>query len=296
LVDLEIARVKGLTIEQRVTQKWATIVNREKGTVWENDPLSWLPDIGKKTQEKLNKSGIMTIMQLSCLDDDNCVQLASECRYNQKRVMAWRDRCQDSYQGICPFPKGKDFVHEQINPYLAKYGSEWKNKIKTVTQSGLTSVVCVTDLIEHIEVHTKEVYKNTKYADTYMWSHDALKQMCDKACREWMKSKGYWKRWVKPELGLNDIVELYDEEGTDVKQSKDYAKRPVGDQPELMPHDSSLNWDVEKSNDMHVLFTQHLPNSDPRKFQKDIPSEIVKAILKLYGPVTGVVPKPHYSM
>jgi hypothetical protein len=54
-------------------------------------------------------------------------------------------------------------------------------------------------------------------------------------------------------------VELYDEEGAVVKQSKDYEKQPVGgNQPELMPHDSSLNWDVEKSNDMHVLFNDTL--------------------------------------
>jgi hypothetical protein len=128
---------------------------RKRNTIWENDPLSCLPDTGKKTEGKLNKSGIMTIMQLLCLDDDGCVQLATICCYTQKRVMAWRDICQDSNQGICPFPKGKDFVHKQINPYLAKYRSEWKNKIKTVTQSGLTSVICVTDLIGHMDMHIK---------------------------------------------------------------------------------------------------------------------------------------------
>lgn len=94
-----------------------------------------------------------------------------------------------------------------------------------VTQSGLTSVMCVKDLIKYMDKHPKEVYKNTKYADTYhMWSHDALNQMFDKACREWMKSKRYWKRWVKPELGINDRVKLYDEEDAVVKQLKDYVK------------------------------------------------------------------------
>jgi hypothetical protein len=42
---------------------------------------------------------------------------------------------------------------------------------------------------------------------------------------------------------------------------------------------------------MYILLTAHLRNSDPRKFWKDCPSEIQKAIRRLYDPVNGVVPK-----
>jgi hypothetical protein len=40
-----------------------------------------------------------------------------------------------------------------------------------------------------------------------------------------------------------------------------------------------------------VLLTAHLEKDDPRKFQKNTPKNISKAILKLYDPVSGVVPK-----
>jgi hypothetical protein len=143
-----------------------------------------------------------------------------------------------------------------------------------------------------MDKHTKTTYKGTQHETTYLWSHDALKQMCDKHCKQWMQDNGYWERWVKPELGLNSYFE-YTGEGGVLKTSQQYANRPVGDQLELMPHDSSLNWDVDQSNNMHVLFTVHLKRDDPRKFSKSCPLEIAKAILRLYNPVNGVVPKSH---
>jgi hypothetical protein len=68
--------------------------------------------------------------------------------------------------------------------------------------------------------------------------------MCDRACREWMITNGYWKRWIKPELGLNSLIEVVCENG-ETKVSRNYTNRPVGDQPELLPHDSSLNHDMD---------------------------------------------------
>ena len=55
-------------------------------------------------------------------------------------------------------------------------------------------------------------------------------------------------------------------------------------------YDASLNWDVDCSNNMHVLLTSHLPRDDPRKFRKDTPNQISKAILRLCNPTTGIVP------
>eukprot|EP01046_Picozoa_sp_COSAG06_P074256 COSAG06_NODE_22618_length_717_cov_64.399676_1_plen_191_part_10 len=47
-----------------------------------------------------------------------------------------------------------------------------------------------------------------------------------------MEEKGYLKRWVLPKAGLNE-------------GSAYYRNRPVGDSPELMPLDCSLNKDVD---------------------------------------------------
>ena len=173
---------------------------------------------------------------------------------------------------------------------MHRYGSEnWISEVKKSSKFSLKNSICVKELVRFIDNETKRVYADTQFADTYMWSHDALKQMTDKLCIEWMKEEGFWHRWIKPELGLNDCVEVVDEDGA-LKKSKNFGSRPVGNQPEIMPLDSSLNWDIESSNDIHCLLTDHLPRDDPRRFGKATPKEISKSIARLYDPVIGVVP------
>jgi hypothetical protein len=47
---------------------------------------------------------------------------------------------------------------------------------------------------------------------------------------------------------------------------KAYFNRPVGDTPEAMPWDCSLNQDIHRDVDRHVLYTQNLPEEDDHKF------------------------------
>ena len=49
------------------------------------------------------------------------------------------------------------------------------------------------------------------------------------------EEKNIYDRWVKPEDGLNDAF------------GKRWWARPVGDSPELMPLDNSLNQDIHES-------------------------------------------------
>ena len=193
--------------------------------------------------------------------------------------------------GTTPYPLEYDYTTNTINPYLKKYGKdEWRSRITKVSRSGLTRVVNVTELIKHLDYETKTAYKDTPFAKTYKWSHDALTQMCDKECKEWMIANKYWDRWIKPELGCNDVVWATNADTNKTLKSRRYGERPVGDQPELMPHDASLNWDLDCSLNMHVLLTAHLPNDHPEKFRKDTPNHISKAVMQLYDPKTGVVP------
>ena len=153
----------------------------------------------------------------------------------------------------------------------------------------MTRVRCVTELVEHIDRVTKAAYANTPYAKDYFWAHDSLKQMTEATCIQWMKDKGYYKCWIKPELECNDEVVTTAEDGK-LKKSKSYKGRPGGDQPELMPLDASLNWDIDCSLNMHVLLTSHLERDHPMKFRKDTPKQISKGILKIYDPLNGVAP------
>ena len=90
----------------------------------------------------------------------------------------------------------------------------------------------------------------------------------------WMKDTGIYKRWLIPQNGCN--------EGTVYKQ------RPVGNSPEFMPLDNSLNQDIQLSLSLHCAVTAHLPDDDPRKFSMRTPKTIQAGIQKIWGEVEGV--------
>ena len=64
--------------------------------------------------------------------------------------------------------------------------------------------------------------------------------------------------WIRPELGVNDAY-------------KYYKNNPPGNRPEMMPMDNRLNQDIHEGVKAHIATTQHLPNSDKRKFMGDTP-------------------------
>ena len=295
-IHIEVCRVKCLTREQKLNEGWAGYHKRPFNCphVWANDDITYLKKIGKKTYKKMNELGnISKIHDLQQMNPVEIEQLGLVCNIPTKRIKEWVNLANNAEEGTSPYPIPFDWIEEAghgTNPYLHRYGVEnWISEVVTSSKYSLKQSICVKELVKHIDRETGNVYKGTQYENTYMWSHDALKQMTDKVCIEWMKQEGYWKRWIKPELGLNDFIEAVEEDGS-LKKSKNYANRPVGNQPELMPLDNSLNWDIDTSNDLHVLLTDHLPKTDPRKFCKSTPKEISRSIARLYDPVIGVVP------
>ena len=90
---------------------------------------------------------------------------------------------------------------------------------------------------------TREHYEALGVTD-WMVYHDALQQMIDEKCREWMREKGYYDRWVVPLHGLNEVIYGKGKNGQK-SYSKRFGKRPPGDTPELVALDSHLNKDVK---------------------------------------------------
>jgi hypothetical protein len=106
------------------------------------------------------------------------------------------------------------FIDED-NPYTAKFGTEkdewgqevWMTNMKK--SSAFAGKVCITDLVKHMVIQTKNIYKHATQQDSYHFSHNVLLQMTKKCCIEWMmnttiqgKTTHVYKRWVKPENGL----------------------------------------------------------------------------------------------
>ena len=85
---------------------------------------------------------------------------------------------------------------------------------------------------------------------------------------------------------------MKDENGNE-KRSTNYAGRPIGDCPELMPLDNSLFRDPRCSFDEHVTLTCMAPRTEPWRFSKATPKLIGSAIERLWDPVSGVSPPPN---
>ena len=79
----------------------------------------------------------------------------------------------------------------------------------------------------------------------------------DPTCLKWMEEEGILHRWLRPVLGVNDVVTVLDEDGK-VRKSRRYGGRPTGDSPELMPNDNSLFRDLRCALDLNT------PRDDPR--------------------------------
>ena len=183
------------------------------------------------------------------------------------KLIEWRDH--PSHLGAChhiPVDHRK-----AANPYLSRYRSSWEEEIKKTTF--MKQYVCVRDLVTHIHDHTKEIFKGTVHEDDWFFYHDALKQLTAKSTVEWMKEKGYYSRWLIPQLGLNG--------GTI------YAYRPVGNRPEWMPLDNSLNNDIQSALSLHCAITAHLDDGDIRKFSFATPLTIVSGIQRIYNNPAG---------
>ena len=87
----------------------------------------------------------------------------------------------------------------------------------------------------------------------------------------------YYDRWLLPKLGLNaGIVN-----GLDLNA---FDGRPVGNHPEHMPPDSTLNKDEDDCVHYQCVLTDHLPKGDPRKFSCATPGDQDWAYARCHDP------------
>jgi hypothetical protein len=115
----------------------------------------------------------------------------------------------------------------------------------------------------------------TAHQDDWLVYHDALSLMTAKRTMEWMENtrtpdgKKYIDQWILPELGCNDDIPRF-------------CGRPIGDFPESLPPDNTLNNDLKSSNTTHVMDTLSLNEDDPRKFSLSTPKRCSEAIRRLW--------------
>ena len=88
---------------------------------------------------------------------------------------------------------GKIDYRKHANPYEARYGKDWKEKLKASYQ--MKPFTDIRDLILHIVNTTKKAGKKFFY-------HDALSLMTAKESIDFMNENGFLEMWITPQAQL----------------------------------------------------------------------------------------------
>ena len=254
----EIDRVRAL---DSGGSNWV-IDSRQQGAVYEGDSVRAINKIGIRTVEKLKEHGIETVGALKTLGDDMIQAIAQHAdrklRISDIKLKTFRSEAEKCIPGAVP---EKIDYRKAENPYLAKYGEDaWELKVNRSTQ--MSQYACITDLIEHIVAESAKLFEGTKHEDDWVFYHDALSLMTANERIKWMKEKDIYKRWILPVNGLHT---------DNLPYLKQYLFQPVGNSPENMPWDTSLNQDLHKCVERHISLTYELSVDDKRKFDMSTP-------------------------
>ena len=163
------------------------------------------------------------------------------------------------------------------NPYQSLYGDSWLKKLKE--SSELSKLIDIRDLVDHIFENSKDTFTVDGVTDdSFRIYHDALSQLTDSACQKYLKDKGYFKYFIIPVLGCNDII-------TNSKGATNahYRFRNMGDSPELMPLDTSIFADLMQTLHYHVARCRFFKSDCKYKFSIATPAATESAVARLWN-------------
>jgi hypothetical protein len=254
----EILRVKNL---QGNALPWVEIQHEEAGIFYENDHVTKIQNVGKKTAERLATINVLTVRQLLDADIDDLMTICA-----RRKLDKWRQDASDPLPGNAP-PNVVTNHKLAANPCESRCGPEWKDCI--AKSCFMAKYVCITTLVQHVCDESKTLMAGTKHEDDWLFYHDALSLMTAKDCTAWMKDENIHARWLLPMLDCNA--------GTP------HELKPVGNSPELMPLDNSLNQDLHESVRQHAALTQSLGNDDINKFDISTPRRGSRAYHRVWN-------------
>ena len=155
---------------------------------------------------------------------------------------------------------------QATNSYLARFDEDgWEDAISS--SSVMSPFVSIKSLVTYIITESSRIMRGTAHEDDWYFYHDALALMTANATMEWMEKtmvdgRSMKSRWLVPQNGVNARTV--------------YEGRPVGNSPEFMPLDNSLNNNIKASLNRHCCVTSHLPRDDKRRFSNSTPKKSVK--------------------
>ena len=270
-VPAQIRRVQ----KEGSARRWVTgkrPAKKDDPELFEEDCLSRLKGVSEGKQKLMKTVGITKVKDL-----------LSASAQSLKTVKGIGAKGLAKFQLLARVAKPGAYVSKVVDhrrathPYKSRFPDTWKAELAADLKK--ESAICITELVEHMVRTTEEVMRGTKHEDDWYFYHDALTQLTDKRTKDWMVNKGYMKRWLLPISPCNA--------GTV------YEGRPVGNTPEVMPWDCSLNQDVHVTVDNHSCYFRAIPKDHAlyaKRFDKSSPSIMLKSYLRILDPVTGVCP------
>ena len=115
---------------------------------------------------------------------------------------------------------------------------------KLKSSNAMSKFCCITDLIIFMTNESEKLMKGSVHEEDFFIVHDALVLMTAKETINWMRKNGYLPIWLIPLNGMQD--------GTP------YTGYPVGNSPEFMPLDNSLNRDILHSLSIHSVLRRYI--------------------------------------
>jgi len=248
------------------------------GPLYKQDTITRMPGISAKTQEKLNAVGINVVEDFCRSASDEPMQRAVLAipRLGKKRLKKWQRLAAAAEDGEYT----SVFVdHRRAeNPYLSRYGDDdWETAIARDLR--VHHVICITEIVRHMHDESEKFFADTEYAENWWFFHDALSQLSDKRTKAWMQENGYLKRWLLPVNGCCA--------GTC------YFGRPVGNTPEVMPWDCSLNRDIHCRVSQYESMSRWIKEGHPlwsKRFTTANQKQMVSSYMRVLDPETGVCP------
>ena len=138
-----------------------------------------------------------------------------------------------------PPPSFKDH-RKAKNPYLSRYGERWVEKLKSST--AMPKFCFITNLICFMMNEESNMMRGSVHKEDFYIFYDDLLLMTAQEKINWMIQNGYLYRWF---INLNRL-----------QDRTPYAGRPVGNSPEFMPLDNSLNSEISHSLRMHSVLSR----------------------------------------
>ena len=138
----------------------------------------------------------------------------------------------------------------------------------------MSKFCCITDLIRFMMKESEKLMKVSVHEDDLFIVHDALVLITVKETIKWMKENYYFHRWLLPMNGLQDRTP--------------YAGRPVGNSPNVMPLDNSINRDILHSLRFHCVLKRFLLDGEEKgeeernmRFSFSTPKEISRGLKRI---------------